>query len=279
MTGPTVSALIRGVRSSLTPSEMRVIEALLDDYPVAGLGSVADLAHRAHVSAPTVVRLVNKIGFSTYADFRDQLKTELSQRLFNPSENFPDVTPGSSQTLPDIERTYAESIRRTFAGIDDDLDRLVPLLTDTQRSVFITGGWSSSVVAQHLANYLNLMRPGVEFVAPERGHRSRALLSIDDEATVILLDYRRYQPDTVEFGQRARRRGARIALLTDPALSPLASDADIVLATSVTGPAPFDSLSCAFMVAETIISLVAGRLGTSGHDRLADFERWLADEV
>ncbi len=279
MTGQTVSALIRGVRNSLTPSEMRVIEVLLEDYPVAGLGSVADLAHRAHVSAPTVVRLVNKIGFTTYADFRDQLKTELSQRLFNPSDNFPAVMPGSSETLPDLERVYIESIRRTLSGIGPDLDRLVALLIDTDRPVFITGGWSSSVVAQHLANYLNLLRSDVEFIAPERGHRSRALLSIDETSLVVILDYRRYQPDTVEFGQRARRRGASIALLTDPALSPLAPDADVVLATSVAGPPPFDSLTCAFMVAETIIGLAAARLGAPGHDRLADFERWLADEV
>ncbi|HEY2271450.1 MAG TPA: hypothetical protein VGH30_01645, partial [Jatrophihabitantaceae bacterium] len=54
----TVAEVVRNGRAQLTPAEMRVAQALMSDYPAAGLQPVAALAERAGVSGPTVVRLV-----------------------------------------------------------------------------------------------------------------------------------------------------------------------------------------------------------------------------
>ena len=89
---------------------------------------------------------------------------------------------------------------------------------------------------------------------------------------LVVFDYRRHQPDTVEFGRHARARGARVVLLCDPFLSPLAPDADVLLTTSVAGPPPFDSAAGALMAVEMLIGAVAERLGASARKRLTDFE-------
>jgi DNA-binding MurR/RpiR family transcriptional regulator len=274
-----VSELIRGVRNQLTPSEQLVIAVLLADYPVPGLGSAASLAQQAKVSVPTVVRLVAKLGFDSYSDFREQLKTELAQRLYVPTDRYPDDSHRPATTFLEIaEQTVAESVRRTFSDIrPDDFERLTDLLADTNRPVYITGGWSSVVLGQHLASYLSLLRPGVGLVPADSGSRTRALLSIDEQAIIVAFDYRAYQTDTVTFGRQAKRLGGTLTLFTDPILSPLAPDADVVVTSSVTGPPPFDGLSCGFMLVETLLSVLAERLGESAHHRLAGFEQLLAD--
>src|SRR4249919_2903539 len=88
----TVAELLRARRGDLTPAELRVAQALLADYPAAGLQTVAALAAVAGVSAPTVVRLVSKLGFPGYATLQNRLRAELSARSVGPVELYPDLS-------------------------------------------------------------------------------------------------------------------------------------------------------------------------------------------
>jgi DNA-binding MurR/RpiR family transcriptional regulator len=271
MTG--ISERVRRVRNELAPAELRVVEALLHDYPLAGLGSVGDLAASAGVSAPTVLRLVAKLGFGGYPEFRDHVRGEVAARLFSPVEVYPRAGEGAGDVLVTAERRYAEAVGATFRGLDAaEVERAVVALCDPGAALLVAGGRFSGVLATHLAAYLQILRPGVDEVPPEPGRRARALLSVGDATTLVVFDYRRHQPDTVEFGLQARARGACVVLVCDPFLSPLAPDADVVLTTSVAGPPPFDSAVGGLMLVETLIGAVAERLGESARQRLTDFE-------
>ena len=106
MTG--ISERVRRVRNELAPAETRVVEALLHDYPMAGLGSVGDLAATAGVSAPTVLRLVAKLGFGGYPEFREHLRGEVAARLFSPVEAYPRAAGSAGDLLATAEKRYAE---------------------------------------------------------------------------------------------------------------------------------------------------------------------------
>ena len=232
-----ISERVRRVRNELAPAEARVVEALLRDYPLTGLGSVGDLAAAAGVSAPTVLRLVAKLGFGGYPEFREHLRGEVAARLFSPVEAYPRAVDRADDLLATAERRYAEAVHATFRGLDPgEVERAVAALCELDAAVLVAGGRFSGVLATHLAAYLQILRPGVDEVPPEPGRRARALLSVDAATVLVVFDYRRHQPDTVEFGRHARARGARVVLVCDPFLSPLAPDADVLLTTSVVGP-------------------------------------------
>src|SRR3546814_16421731 len=76
-----IKDLLGGGGVSLTRSESRIVQLLLADYPVAGLGSASSLAKRAGVSDPTVARFVTKFGFETFAAFQATLLEEVEARL------------------------------------------------------------------------------------------------------------------------------------------------------------------------------------------------------
>ena len=59
---PSLRDLITDPGLELTPSERKVIRALLDQYPRNGLGPMSRLAEHAGVSDPTIVRMVKKLG-------------------------------------------------------------------------------------------------------------------------------------------------------------------------------------------------------------------------
>lgn len=276
--GPSLPERLRTVRNVLAPAEQRVVATLLDDYPMVGLQSIARFAAAAGVSAPTVLRVLAKLGFSGYPQFREALRREASERLFSSA----DVYPGPSGTdAPDdarafltrAERTWVAAVRDTFASLDPDVvERTVALLADPARPLLLTGGRFTTAVASHLGRYLATLRAGVRVLDPEAGTRALALLDVDERSVVLAVDVRPHQHDTVRFGLDARERGATVVLLTDRSLSPLAPDADIVLVTSVLGPPPFDGTAPAVVVVDTLVAAVAARLGDAARTRLATFE-------
>ena len=283
----TVAQRIRQVRGSLAPGELRVVAALTDGYPTAGLVPIAQLAAEAQVSAPTALRLVSKLGFPGYGAFQESLRAEVQTRLFSPVTVYPTDDPGVDRAGPaddadlaDALALYTDGVRATINNLSRaDLAGAVAALADTDRRVMLLGGRFTSVLAAELHQYLRMLRSGVVLVQPNSGDRMAAMTDVDDRTVAVLFDYRRYQQTTIEWGLRAAERGAELVLITDVYLSPLASQAASVLTTSHTGPGPFDSMAHGFVLTELLVSLVTKELGEPARNRLADFEEMqLAEE-
>ncbi len=277
MTAGSVADLLRARRAELTPAERRVVQSLLGDSPAAGLQSVARLAESAGVSAPTVVRLVAKLGFNGYPHLQDVLRAELSARVTGPLQAYPDGGKTARHAAPLPARAagaLGRAVEDSLRALDPvELDRALGLLTDQACEVVVTGGRFSWTLAAHLAGFLSQLRPGVRHLPPEPGERGRGLLDTGPRTTVVLFDYRRYQRDTVAFGRDAADRGARLIVCTDPYLSPAAAAATVLLTTSLDGLAPFISLAAPFALVETLVAGAAERGGKAARARLAAFEQ------
>jgi DNA-binding MurR/RpiR family transcriptional regulator len=280
----TVAKRIRQVRHTLARGELKVVAALTDSYPTAGLVPVAQLAAQSGVSAPTALRLVHKLGFPGYAAFQEALRSEVQMRLFSPVTVYPSPV-DDQESVHESELTaaanwYIDGVHATINNISaDDLSAAVTALADHERTVMILGGRFTSVLAAQFHNYLRMLRPDVTFVAPTSAEYMSSMIDVDERTVAMIFDYRRYQHTTIEWGVAAVEQGAQLILMTDNYLSPLASHAHSVLTTSHAGPGPFDSLAHGFMLVELLISLVAKKLGEPARDRLAHFEELhLAEE-
>src|SRR5215472_9313189 len=238
------------------------------EYPVRGLQPVAKLAAAAGVSAPTVVRLVSKLSFDSYAGFQRSLKSEVTARLASPPATQAERAAGGPgcgdepDALSRSERLLCDGIRSSFARLPRaDFEQAVCLLADQRRRVTLMGGRFSSMLADYLAARLRVLRPNV--VPAASGDRTSVL---------VAFDYRRYQHDTVRTAVAAKRQGATLIAFTDPYLSPLAAHADVILTTSVRSPSPFAALTPAFALVETVVAALAERLGDQPLARMARYD-------
>lgn len=268
----TVSERVRAELPRLAPAERRVALVLLGDDPLAGLEPVATLADRAEVSAPTVLRLLGKLGFASYPAFQQAVKDELSARLDSPAQMYPTGRTGPSlvpRMLEQVGRTVTASYAHLTA---DDAGAVVRLFASGRRPLWTVGGRFSGFLADYLAAHLQLLRPAVTPVSASPGARAAALLDIDARSVVVAFDYRRYQHDTIELGRAAAGQGATVVLFTDRYLSPLAADADVVLPTSVEAPSPFDVLTPAVALVEALVAAAVDRLADRPRARMTRYD-------
>jgi len=274
-----VGEVVRQRLDSLSPAERRLARVLLASYPIAGLESVARFAERASVSPPTVTRFITKLGFRGYPEFQESLRREVQSRLSSPLARYRDE-PKRDSLVNDALEVSTHNLRATLGLLSDrDVKEAVKLLADVRRRIMILGGRVSAPLARYLAGQLHLLRPGVGLVDAERSAPAQQLIDMRKTDVLIVFDYRRYQPDTIECARVASSRGCDVILFTDPWLSPASAFARQVLVTSVETVGPFDSLVGAMAVVEALIAAVLGELGARAEMRMQSLERLRAGDV
>ena len=288
--GRRVGEVVRQSLDSLSPAERRLARVLLASYPIAGLESVARFAERAGVSPPTVTRFITKLGFRGYPEFQESLRTEVQARLSSPLARYRDEPHESSDTwrvdseIVDRAKTAldasAHNLRATLELLSHrDVKEAIDLLADVRRRVMVLGGRVSAPLARYLAGQLHLLRPGIGLVDAERSAPAQQLIDMRKTDVLVVFDYRRYQPDTIECARVAAARGCDVILFTDPWLSPASAFARQVLVTSVETVGPFDSLVGAMAVVEALVAAVLGQLGSRAEARMQSLERLRAGDV
>ena len=278
MPTPSVAERTRELLGSLSPGERKVARALLAAYPVAGLETVADLAERAKVSAPTVLRFAGRLGYASYPALQQALMREIHEQMGSPLRRMTDSTP-VPDSLGDAATAYVSSIGESFGKLpQSELDLAVELLSDTRLRVTLIGGRFSQVLATYLANHLVLMRGSISVLPSDRLQRDAVLLDLGKRDLMVVFDYRRYDADVVEVARRASAAGARVLLFTDPWLSPAADVATAVIPAQVEAVGPFDSLAPAMSIVETIVAAVNIQLADASRERISRLERSSAAE-
>jgi DNA-binding MurR/RpiR family transcriptional regulator len=262
---------------SLTKAERRVARVLFANNMMPGLDTVAMVAAQAKVSGPTVLRFVTKQGFSGYPEFQRKLREEIGARVSSPLNLYqrgksPRRADGRNALESNLE-TFSEGLRATFRSEQaTEVAALTEMLVDTKRHVWLVGGRFSQMIAEILWAHVVQLRPKVHLVPQEIRRRQEALLDIRQNHFVLAFDFRRYQTDTIAFTSMAADRGAKVGLVTDRWLSPIAERADHIVTCDTEAPSPYDSLVSPLALVELLVGTATTASGTAGRKRMEELE-------
>ncbi len=261
---------------SLTPSEAKIVQVLLSDYPVSGLGTATSLARRAGVSDPTVVRLVVKLGYDGFPAFQAELLEEVEARLHSPllmmeakRHGFPPESVGQNylaSVVQNIDATRTATPAQSY-------DRAVRLLWEARGRILLLGGRFSRNVASMLAGYLTQLRPGVQDMGVLSPADWDRLVDLGRRDLLVVFDYRRYQSDVVAFAHQAAERDVPIVLFTDPWQSPIAEIAEVSLVAPIEARSPYDTLAPAVAQMEALLVHMLAEIGEPSRRRIEAIEK------
>jgi len=261
---------------AFTSAEEKIVQVLLADYPMSGLGTATRLARRAGVSDPSVTRLMTKLGYVGFADFQARLLTEVESRLHSPLLMMEAKRPGGSSegTALAYLHSVSDSLERTRTAVPlQAYTRAVNLLLETKGQVVLLGGRFSRHIASMLAGYLLQFRSGVRDIGSLSPADFDLLIDLGKRDLLVVFDYRRYQSDVVRFAQQAHERGVSILLFTDVWLSPISEIADLTMVAAIDANSPFDTLATAVAQMETVFAHALEGHGAGVRKRIEDIEK------
>ncbi|MDP2740836.1 MAG: MurR/RpiR family transcriptional regulator [Pseudorhodobacter sp.] len=265
---------VRRELAEFTDAERRVARALLGEYPMAGLETVARLARRAETSGPTILRFVARLGFDNYAAFQNAIRSEIQARLQSPLVRYDSLTTKGAEadTSDRVAQAIRQNIEIAAQDVRKDIGRITALLADLDRTVLCLGGRFSGMVAAYLHQYLRELRPGVRLVRDGSVAWADYLLDVREGDILVVFDFRRYQRDVLEFARGAAAQKAVIVLVTDIWYSPIAAISDVVVACPVSIPSAFDSGVTGLAMVELMTAGVVEALGPRSKARIATLE-------
>ncbi|MEM8730789.1 MAG: MurR/RpiR family transcriptional regulator [Pseudomonadota bacterium] len=275
MTTPLVKDRIEQASDSLTSGERKLAAAILSDYPYAGLSSIQDLATRSEVSAPSISRFMTKIGLSGYQEFQRNLIAELKQGDRSPV----DVHGAGRQVDGDYLTDFLAkaSAQMSIAGdaiTEDQFNRICGLLANSKHSVFVLGGRISDTIAAHLSFHLRQSRRGVFHLTQNPENWPEDLLRMKSGDVFFVVDFRRYQAALADVARLAQsERGARVIVMTDKWISPVARFASEVLPVPIESGTLWDTYSSALAVTEAIVTRVAEDNWERTRDRIEHWDK------
>jgi len=253
---------------SLAPAEQRVAKLCLADPRAFTMLPVAQLADRAHVSKPTVVRFCRSVGYNGLSDFKQKLAGTVNEGVpfIHRSVDADDKT--ADVLVKVIDNTVAAFLKYRNEASSNQIDKAVAALVaafQTGRQVQFFGVGNSGVVAQDAQH--KFFRLGLHSIAYSDGHMQVMSASILEKGDcVLIISNSGRTRDLMDACDIARKNGATTIVITASG-SLLASAGHIHL--SADHPEGFDRYSpmvsrlLHLLIIDVLATTVALRIGAN----------------
>ena len=274
---------IKASLPSLAPAEQRVGKlVLLDPRAFANL-PVTQLAERAHVSKPTVVRFCRSVGYDGLSDFKLKLAGSVSEGVpfIHRSVDAEDKT--TDVMVKVIDNTVAAFLKYRNDASASALDQAVQALAQTHstgKRIEFYGVGNSGIVAQDAQH--KFFRLGMNTIAYSDGHMqvmSASMLGEGDCAVVISNSGR--TRDLMDACDIAKKRDATTIVITASG-SPLATAGQIHLTAdhpeSYDRYSPMVSRLLHLLIIDILATTVALRIGETLQPALREMKNNLRNK-
>lgn len=273
---------VKAALPALPPAEQRVAKLLLADARSFASLPVSELADRAHVSKPTVVRFCRSVGYDGLADFKLKLAGSVNEGVpFVHRAVEEDDKPGDL-IVKVVDNAISALLHYRNDAASHAFDRAISALVDAAkhgRRIEFFGVGNSGIVAQDAQH--KFFRLGVNTAASSDGHvqlMSATMLQGGDCAVIFSNSGR--SRDLIDTADIARRKGATIIIVTASAspLAQMASGPNQVL-LAVDHPEDFDRYSpmvsrlLHLMVVDILTTGLALKLGPGLRPMLQDIKK------
>ncbi len=275
-TPQTIAELIRTRFDEFKPAERRIANHLLVNYPMAGLVSITELSESCEVSAPTVMRTLKRIGFSSFITFQKTLKKELSKTLSDPIAKHSQWATGAPKEhiLNQTADSVVSNLRDTMNQLSHEMfNEVVSLLADQKRSIYLVGGRITYSFSDYLGTHLEVIRKGVAKLPSSVSLWSHRLLDMQRNDVLVIFDVRRYETDLLNIAALAKDKGVVVVLFTDQWLSPIAEYATHSFPVRIEAPSGWDSGVTTLFVIEALIAAVERKLWPKASKRMKELEQ------
>ena len=211
--------------NQMTKSQKKVANYLLFNMDKLLFFTADELAKAAGVSTATVVRFARELDFDGYTDMQKEARLRFHDKDVS-AQTEPEESGGNGHTLEQSFQQDIENLKRTVQALSrEELESACSMLKSVKH-IYLVGMRISRSMATYA--YINwaMLRKGVRMVHNEGLDYAEELEEIGHEDLMVAFWVPRYNRATYQMIHYAKKRGARVLVITDQRFS-LAMDEGI----------------------------------------------------
>ncbi|MEM5529488.1 SIS domain-containing protein [Gammaproteobacteria bacterium AS21] len=273
------SSLLKSIeleRNNLRKSEQKVADFVLDNASDVIHMRIIDLAAKAHVSEPTVVRFCRALQYDGFQDFKMTLAQDLAS---NP--NFEQFTLDSKDSVTDFQKKIFDSMIGNLIHIRDylepqNIEAAIDALASARRVEFYGFGASAAVCSDAQHKFQRLQIPAAAHCDPHM--QIISAVTMNDQDVVVAISQTGRTKDMLHTCKLVRETGATLLTLC-PGGTPLSELASIAIPIDLEEDKDLSTLMSSrvlhLVVMDVLAVGVAMKLGPAVLDHLKTIKRSL----
>jgi DNA-binding MurR/RpiR family transcriptional regulator len=272
----SLASQLKSQIETLPPQLARAAKYIVDHPAEFGMQPIRDTAQDIGVSANTLVRLANRLGFDTFealrAPFREALKTEREGQL---GADWLD----QMATKGPFEAQHARLLRGELNVVSRSLRLMAPDKAEQAISAiqqaqtcYVTATRASYALAYYFHYVGRMMVPGMQLVPRHMGSALDELIDIGPQDCLVAMSFAPYSSETIQSMRFAQSRGARLILISDSEVIAPQVAPDVVFVISSLSPHFFGSYGGGMAVVECLLGHLAAQAGPEAAQRIADYQ-------
>ncbi len=211
---------------SLSPKQTLLMQFILENLSYVAFASAEEVGSKVGVSAATVVRLCQNLGYKGYSEFQEAVRQTFPSYSATIRQVEKKQLGEASGLAEEVFSLNSANLSETLSNISqEELNEAVEAVYNA-RSILVCGVGLSASLALFLGKSLKIMGfPAKELVsggidiALEMAH-------LNPSDMVVGIGFWRYVRDTTRLMERAKEIGSTTMAITDSLASPLARFAD-----------------------------------------------------
>jgi DNA-binding MurR/RpiR family transcriptional regulator len=250
--------------------QLKVIAQYIEKHRASlMLERISDIASACDVQPSAIVRFAQRFGYSGFSEMQDvfrQAYTEQAAATPNYQQRIRKLiaTRDSQISVGDMTREFVGASRDGLddlaAGLDDaQLEAAVTLLQKAD-NIYVIGVRRSFPIASYIAYALEHTAKRVHLVSGLGGMHREQMRSIRGGDVAIAISFAPYGKETQQCARLAHENGAKVLVITDSKLAPLARTADALLTVTEGSAFAFRSLTSTICLCQALFIALAYKL-------------------
>lgn len=256
---------LRGYYAELTPQEQRVADFIFDHIDDLMSYNSAELARLSGVSKATVSRLFKRLGYPSYRDMRDEVRTLRQSGM--PLTDSRDAVQGNTLLSRHYKQEMA-NLTQWINQIDGNAFTAVITALSLARQVRLLGLRNSYPVALHLRQQLLQVRQQVSMMPQPGQTLAEELVDLSPQDVVVMVAFRRRPRAARAILTQLQQMNVPVLLICEPQAQSLIPLARWHLAASLDSVSAFDSYSAAMSLANLLSNALLHEMLASGRQRI-----------
>jgi len=250
--------------------QLKVIAKYIEQHKAnLMLERISDIATECDVQPSAIVRFAQRFGFSGFSEMQDvfrQAYAKQSTTAPNYQQRIRKLIASSDQQLH-IGAMTREFIDASRAGLDDlssglddaQLEAAVALLQKAD-NIYVIGVRRAFPIASYIAYALQNTTKRVHLINGMGGMYRQQMRSVRERDVVIAISFAPYGKETQYCARVGHHQRAKMLVITDSALSPLAKLADALLVVTEGSAYAFRSLTSTICLCQALFIALAYRM-------------------